>query len=566
MNSALKSEVVAAAAAIIFGNEGNYTSINADDNGALSVGKVQWHGNRALSLLKEIIEETGQTTATTILGADLWKEIKESSDWTRRTVNTDEKNRIAKILGTTAGKAVQDEQAEKDITEYVEHGIKIGIEDPQSLVYFADLENQGGEGASGRVGKTAEAKAGGAARVTLAILHAAALADSVMGRYTTRRNSTYNAAKKLFQTENKNENKGGNNMISNCGHDERSKYTGGTAGDQTGTEWQIINWYPRPWKCVLRHPDAKVREKIAELAEKAAKNNLCGYDQGQRYTYWEHLKASNYDPAQITIACEADCSSGVAANVKAVGYLLGIEKLKKVSIYLYTGNMRSGLKSAGFTVLTEAKYLNSPDYLIRGDIILNDDCHVATNLTNGSKAGSGSTTSGGSGNTSSGEQTYTVKKGDTLSGIAAKYGTTYQKLASYNGIANPNSITVGQVIRIPGSGSTTSGGSGNTSSGEQTYTVKKGDTLSGIAAKYGTTYQKLASYNRIANPNNISVGQVIKIPGSGTRTYIVKSGDSLWAIAEKQLGDGTRYNEIKTLNGLKNDTIHAGQVLKLPNA
>ena len=117
MNSALKSEVVAAAAAIIFGNEGNYTSVNADDNGALSVGKVQWHGNRALSLLKEIIEETGQTTATTILGADLWKEIKESSDWTRRTVNTDEKNRIAKILGTTAGKAVQDEQAEKDITE-----------------------------------------------------------------------------------------------------------------------------------------------------------------------------------------------------------------------------------------------------------------------------------------------------------------------------------------------------------------------------------------------------------------------------------------------------------------
>ena len=96
--------------------------------------------------------------------------------------------------------------------------------------------------------------------------------------------------------------------------------------------------------------------------------------------------------------------------------------------------------------------------------------------------------------------------------------------------------------------------------------MKKGDTLSGIAAKYGTTYQKLASYNGIANPNNISVGQVIKIPGSGTRTYTVKSGDSLWAIAEKQLGDGTRYNEIKTLNGLKNDTIHAGQVLKLPNA
>lgn len=100
--------------------------------------------------------------------------------------------------------------------------------------------------------------------------------------------------------------------------------------------------------------------------------------------------------------------------------------------------------------------------------------------------------------------------------------------------------------------------------GEQVYTVQSGDTLSGIAAKYGTTYQKLASYNGIANPNVISVGQKIKIPGSGVRTYTVKAGDSLWAIAAKQLGDGSRYNEIKTMNGLSSNTIYAGQTLKLP--
>ena len=96
------------------------------------------------------------------------------------------------------------------------------------------------------------------------------------------------------------------------------------------------------------------------------------------------------------------------------------------------------------------------------------------------------------------------------------------------------------------------------------YIVQRGDTLSGIAAKYGTTYQKLASYNGIANPNIINVGQKIAIPGSGVRTYTVKSGDSLWAIAAKQLGDGSRYNEIKTMNGLTSNTIHAGDVLKLP--
>ena len=94
--------------------------------------------------------------------------------------------------------------------------------------------------------------------------------------------------------------------------------------------------------------------------------------------------------------------------------------------------------------------------------------------------------------------------------------------------------------------------------------MQKGDTLSKIAAKYGTTYQKLASYNGIADPNKISVGQKIKIPGSGVKTYTVKKGDTLWAIAAGQLGDGSRYNEIKTMNGLKSDTIHAGQTLKLP--
>ena len=58
-------------------------------------------------------------------------------------------------------------------------------------------------------------------------------------------------------------------MISNCGHDERGKYSGGKAGDQTGTEWQVINWYNRPWKCVLRHPDAATRKLIAQMAKAA---------------------------------------------------------------------------------------------------------------------------------------------------------------------------------------------------------------------------------------------------------------------------------------------------------
>ena len=105
-------------------------------------------------------------------------------------------------------------------------------------------------------------------------------------------------------------------MISNCGHDERGKYSGGKAGDQTGTEWQVINWYNRPWKCVLRHPDATTRKLIAQMAKAAAVNNMVGYCQSHRGTFWTNLADSNFDPAQITVPCEADCSSGEAAIVK----------------------------------------------------------------------------------------------------------------------------------------------------------------------------------------------------------------------------------------------------------
>ena len=101
---------------------------------------------------------------------------------------------------------------------------------------------------------------------------------------------------------------------------------------------------------------------------------------------------------------------------------------------------------------------------------------------------------------------YTVKKGDTLSEIAEKYGTTYQMLANYNGIANPNKIYAGQVIKIPNG---TSSASVST-----TYVVKKGDTLSGIASKYGTTWQKIYEDNKSvigSNPNTIYAGQKLII-------------------------------------------------------
>lgn len=171
--------------------------------------------------------------------------------------------------------------------------------------------------------------------------------------------------------------------ISNCGHDENGRYAGGQAGDQTGTEYQIINWYNRPWLCVLRFEDQEVAALIAEMATQAANNNMIGYDQGtvgnsnDRYTFWEQLVANGYDPSKIKKPCETDCSQSTASIVKAVGYRLNKPKLKTVSIYLTTYNMRSAFKTAGAMVLTDSKYLTSGACLKPGDILLNDNHHVA---------------------------------------------------------------------------------------------------------------------------------------------------------------------------------------------
>ncbi|KIQ62407.1 muramidase [Kitasatospora griseola] len=101
--------------------------------------------------------------------------------------------------------------------------------------------------------------------------------------------------------------------------------------------------------------------------------------------------------------------------------------------------------------------------------------------------------------------TYTVKSGDTLSGIAVKFNTTVSALAAANGISDPNKIYPGQVLKIP------TGSAPAPAPAVTTYTVKSGDTLSGIAAKFHTTVSALAKKNGISNPNKIFPGQKLKI-------------------------------------------------------
>jgi LysM repeat protein len=105
-----------------------------------------------------------------------------------------------------------------------------------------------------------------------------------------------------------------------------------------------------------------------------------------------------------------------------------------------------------------------------------------------------------------GERTHVVQPGEWLLQIARQYGVDWRELAAYNNIVNPNRIYPGQVLRIPGTGGQPPTGN------EILYTVQPGDNLFRIALRYNLNYLYLASYNGIANPHQIRVGQVIRIP------------------------------------------------------
>ena len=105
-----------------------------------------------------------------------------------------------------------------------------------------------------------------------------------------------------------------------------------------------------------------------------------------RDSYWQALKDVGYDPSKISKAVESDCSAGVIAIVKATGHLLNIDALKDINA-TYTGNMRSVFDKVGFEVLTASKYTTTDDYLVAGDVLLNDTHHTCIAVTNGIKSG-----------------------------------------------------------------------------------------------------------------------------------------------------------------------------------
>ncbi|MDL0421888.1 LysM peptidoglycan-binding domain-containing protein, partial [Caldibacillus thermoamylovorans] len=160
--------------------------------------------------------------------------------------------------------------------------------------------------------------------------------------------------------------------------------------------------------------------------------------------------------------------------------------------------------------------------------------------------------------------------GDTISGIALKFGMTQSELIALNNISDPNKIRIGQVLKVYDNGS----GSGGGSSDRKiiNYTVQAGDTISGIALKFGMTQSELIALNNINDPNKIRIGQVLKVYDNGSGSgggssnrkiinYTVQAGDTISGIALKF---GMTQSELIALNNINDpNKIRIGQVLKV---
>jgi len=167
---------------------------------------------------------------------------------------------------------------------------------------------------------------------------------------------------------------------------------------------------------------------------------------------------------------------------------------------------------------------------------------------------------------------YTVQPGDSLFTIGQRYGVNWQSVAQLNGLGERTILQIGMEVRIPGSGGQQPA---VTQQAENRYTVVPGDTLLGIALRFGLSWQTLAAANGLSERSLLQIGDVLVIPGSAVNTattastpatpaltHTVQSGETVWVIAARYAVD---WRAILQANGLgEQSLLQIGQVLTLP--
>lgn len=153
------------------------------------------------------------------------------------------------------------------------------------------------------------------------------------------------------------------------------------------------------------------------------------------------------------------------------------------------------------------------------------------------------------------QDTYTVKKGDTLYSISKNQNIPIDTIIKLNNLTSSN-LEIGQQLKLKSDS--------NNSSNKNQYIVQRGDTLYSLALKYNTTVDKLRKLNNL-NTNTLTIGQILVLPIENDideyDIYVVKKGDSLWSISRKFNID---INDLIELNNLKDLTLQINQSILIP--
>ena len=181
----------------------------------------------------------------------------------------------------------------------------------------------------------------------------------------------------------------------------------------------------------------------------------------------------------------------------------------------------------------------------------------------------------GAGGSNPGSGNYTVKPGETLSEIAERYGTSVQRLMQLNGLRSAQDLWACSRIQVPGAGSAPTSTGARTTTVNANYTVKQGETLSELAERYGTSVQRLMELNNLGSAQDLWAGSRIQVPVTRTAAapkpkpavnknatqHKVQSGETLSVIAQRY---GVSMQNLIAINNISNpNQVEVGQTLKL---
>lgn len=267
-----------------------------------------------------------------------------------------------------------------------------------------------------------------------------------------------------------------------------------------------------------------------------------------------HINAGGAEGVEIVYSINSDSTLanmlldniGEAGQIKRKAYQRRLpENPNKDYYYIIreTGNAESVLVEYGFIDNTKDAYKlqNSLDNLVEGAVKAIAE-YLGVPYTK-------------PGITVNDQDTYTVKKGDTLYSISKNQNIPIDTIIKLNNLTSSN-LEIGQQLKLKSDS--------NNSSNKNQYIVQRGDTLYSLALKYNTTVDKLRKLNNL-NTNTLTIGQILVLPIETDideyDIYVAKKGDSLWSISRKFNID---INDLIELNNLKDLTLQKNQSILVP--